>query len=584
MSESEHRMIEILRILNVQEKPIGSKVIADELKNKGYNLGERAVRYHMQILDEKGYTERKGYSGRVITELGRAKLEKGLIYDQVDFTFSKFEERIYLTDFDYNKKCGNVIVNTSNILDNKAFDIIKKVFAAGVCVSPLINAKKIEINGKKGYVMKTICGTTIDGVFLKNGIPSIPQYGGLVEIEDYYPTKFSELISYKKTSITPLDAFIAKDMTSVLDVAEHGTGTIPANFRIIPETGLKKAKEIIQKLEKVGIGGVLEIGETSENVLGIPVPEGMVGISIIGGITPFCAAQEMDYKVDIKTGEEFIDYNKLKELESSKHKIKKAKKVEYKKTPFILTKSLNRMNQVDYDIETNEGNIVANISYLDRLDLDDALTIMKRTYKNLPKYMNPLFNIVDHPSDESKVGIATVCSLSIDGILINNGIMSTPRYGGLLELGKPPLFVEMISYDGSSIDPHKIFIFKNLTQISKRKNPKKILASIKEVPYIARPECKAILDKINENGFPIFKVGKPRELVYNAKVDNYNFGIVTGSGLNSIAAIKEKGIAIEAKAVETILPIEDMSLIYEQWLKKIAFKNLNKNSKKLLKK
>ena len=555
MSESEHRMIEILRILNVQEKPIGSKVIADELKNKGYNLGERAVRYHMQILDEKGYTERKGYSGRVITELGRGKLEKGLIYDQVDFTFSKFEERIYLTDFDYNKKCGNVIVNTSNILDNKAFDIIKKVFAAGVCVSPLINAKKIEINGKKGYVMKTICGTTIDGVFLKNGIPSIPQYGGLVEIEDYYPTKFSELISYKnedyyptkfselisykKTSITPLDAFIAKDMTSVLDVAEHGTGTIPANFRIIPD---------------------------------------------IGGITPFCAAQEMDYKVDIKTGEEFIDYNKLKELESSKHKIKKAKKVEYKKTPFILTKSLNRMNQVDYDIETNEGNIVANISYLDRLDLDDALTIMKRTYKNLPKYMNPLFNIVDHPSDESKVGIATVCSLSIDGILINNGIMSTPRYGGLLELGKPPLFVEMISYDGSSIDPHKIFIFKNLTQISKRKNPKKILASIKEVPYIARPECEAILDKINENGFPIFKVGKPRELVYNAKVDNYNFGIVTGSGLNSIAAIKEKGIAIEAKAVETILPIEDMSLIYEQWLKKIAFKNLNKNSKKLLKK
>ena len=126
------------------------------------------------------------------------------------------------------------------------------------------------------------------------------------------------------------------------------------------------------------------------------------------------------------------------------------------------------------------------------------------------------------------------------------------------------MFVEMISYDGSSIDPHKIFIFKNLTSISKRQNPKKILASIKEVPYIARPECEEILDKINENGFPIFKVGKPRELVYNAKVDNYNFGIVTGSGLNSIAAIKEKGIAIEAKAVETILPIEDMELIYEQ--------------------
>ena len=49
MSESEHRMIEILRILNEQDKPTGSKLIADELRNKGFNLGERAVRYHMQI-------------------------------------------------------------------------------------------------------------------------------------------------------------------------------------------------------------------------------------------------------------------------------------------------------------------------------------------------------------------------------------------------------------------------------------------------------------------------------------------------------------------------------------------------------
>ncbi len=564
MSESEHRMIEILRILNTQEKPIGSKVIADELKMKGYNLGERAVRYHMQILDEKGYTERKGYSGRVITELGKTKLEKGLIYDQVDFIFSKFEERIYQTDFDFNRKEGNVIVNTSNILDNKAFDIIKEVFASGICVSPLINAKKTEINGKKGYIMKTVCGTTIDGILLKNGIPSIPQYGGLVEIEDYSPTQFVELISYKKTSITPLDAFIAKDMTSVLDVVREGNGTIPANFRIIPANSLEKAKDIMEKLKSVGISGVLEIGEIGENILSIPVPEGMVGIAIIGGITPFCAAQEMDYKIDIKTGEEFLNYNKLKEFESVKYRIRPAKKIESKRTPFIFTKSLNRINQVDYDIETNTGNIVANISYLKKEDLEESLKVMKKSQKKLSKFINPYFKVIEHPNDNSKIGLATVCSSTIDGILIKNGIMSTPQYGGLLELGKPPLFVEMISYNGSSIDPHKIFIFKDLVKINNRKGPKKVLASIKEVPYIARTDSEEILNKISENEFSILKIGKPRELVYNAKVDNYNFGIVAGSGLNSIAAIKEKGINIEAKAVETVLPIEDMDLIYEQ--------------------
>ncbi len=564
MSESEHRMIEILRILNTQEKPIGSKVIADELKMKGYNLGERAVRYHMQILDEKGYSERKGYSGRVITELGKTKLEKGLIYDQVDFIFSKFEERIYQTDFDFNKKEGNVIVNTSNILDNKAFDIIKEVFASGICVSPLINAKKTEINGKKGYIMKTVCGTTIDGILLKNGIPSIPQYGGLVEIEDYSPTQFVELISYKKTSITPLDAFIAKDMTSVLDVVREGNGTIPANFRIIPENSLEKAKGIIEKLKSVGISGVLEIGEAGENILSLPVPEDMVGIAIIGGITPFCAAQEMNYKIDIKTGEEFLNYSRLKEFESVKYTIKPAKKIESKRTPFIFTKSLNRMNQVDYDVETNTGNIVANISYLNKEDLEDGLKILKKSQKKLPKFINPYFKVIEHPNNNSKIGLATVCSSTIDGILIKNGIMSTPQYGGLLELGKPPLFVEMISYNGSSIDPHKIFIFKDLVRINNRKGPKKVLASIKEVPYIARTDSEEILNKISENGFSILKIGKPRELVYNAKVDNYNFGIVAGSGLNSIAAIKEKGINIEAKAVETLLPIEDMDLIYKQ--------------------
>ena len=528
MSESEHRMIEILRILNNHEKPIGSKVIANELRTKGYNLGERAVRYHMQILDEKGYTERRGYSGRIITDYGRMELEKGLIYDQVDFTFSKFEEKIYQTSFDYETKKGNVRVNTSNILDKEAFNIIKKVFESGVCVSPLINEELGEINGKTGYIIKTICGTT-----------------------------------YKKTSISPLEAFIAKDMTSVLNVVEDGNGDIPANFRTIPGSNLEKAKEIIENLKKCGIGGVLEIGEIGESLLGIPVPEDMVGIAVVGGITPFCAAQEIGYDVDIKTGEELFDYSKLKEIKTSKYNMKPAKKIEYKKTPFILTKSLNRISSVDYDIDENSGNIIANISYLNKKDIDSALEIMKGTYENLPKYINPYFKIVKHPQDDTKLGIATVCSLTIDGILINNGIMCTPKYGGLLELGKPPLFIEMISYNGSSIDPHKIFIFKNLENIT-QKGTKKVLASIKEVPYIARPHSEEILDKILKNHFSVLKIGKPRELVYNAKVDNYNFGIVAGSGLNSIAAIKENGINIDVKSVETVMPIEDMDLIFEQ--------------------
>ncbi|WP_263640990.1 DUF128 domain-containing protein [Methanobrevibacter arboriphilus] len=42
--------------------------------------------------------------------------------------------------------------------------------------------------------------------------------------------------------------------------------------------------------------------------------------------------------------------------------------------------------------------------------------------------------------ENNKVGIATICSLSSDGVLINKGIMSTPKYGGLLEIGKKSIF------------------------------------------------------------------------------------------------------------------------------------------------
>jgi len=296
----------------------------------------------------------------------------------------------------------------------------------------------------------------------------------------------------------------------------------------------------------------------------------MVGISIIGGLTPFCAAQEKDYEVNIKTGEELFDYKKLKEFEQVKYQIKpnknknKYNNIKSKKTPFILSKSLNRISKVNYDIETQQGNVIVNISYLNKTQLNESLDIFKKMYKDYPKYINPYFKLVEHPTNKDKIGLATVCSSTIDGILINNGILCTPQYGGLLELGKPPLFIEMISYNGSSIDPHKIFIFKNLFNISKKQGPKKILASIKEVPYIARPNSEEILNKITEQHFSVLKIGKPRELVYNAKVDNYNFGIVAGSGLNSIAAIKENEIEIEVKAIESIMPLEDMDLIFHQ--------------------
>ncbi|WP_405316068.1 NrpR regulatory domain-containing protein [Methanobrevibacter sp.] len=557
MSESEYRMIEILRVLAKREQPTGSKVIADELKEKGFNLGERAVRYHMQILDEKGYTEKKGYSGRVITDLGREKLEKGLIYDQVDFIYSKFEEMIYLTDFTYMTQQGNVVVNTSTIYNEESINIMKEIYKSGLSVSPYVNIKEDKITGE--IEVTTICGTTIDGVLLKEGIPTQPQYGGLLKIEDYQPVKFTEIISYKKTSVTPLDAFANSNLTSVLDVINNGCGLIPANFRLIPGVARERTIEIINELAKIGIGGVIGLSEEGEDLLGLPVPEGMVGMAIIGGITPFCAVKEMGEDIDLRIAENLYDFNSLKPITPKMiSPLKPPASQNQEKISLVLSKSLNMIQQVNFDVEKQKGDIIANISYVHRDHIDRALSIMEDTYNDNPKYINPYYKLVDHPENDDLIGIATICSLSIDGILINNGIMSNPTYSGLLELTEPPLFIDLISYNGTTLDPHKIFLSKNMTSITGSDGPSKILASVKEIPYISRDHAVELLEILNNIGFSIYKIGKPREFVYNSKVDNYNFGVITGGGLNSIGAVKESGVPIKVKVLEKMMPFEKM--------------------------
>ena len=454
-------------------------------------------------------------------------------------------------------KKGNVVVNTSTIYSEESYDILKNIFTSGLSVSHYVNINRVE--NQEPIEIKTICGTTIDGILLNEGIVSQPLYGGLLKIEDYRPISFEELISYKKTSISPLDAFIAPKMTSVLEVMNEGTGYIPANFRLIPSVGKEKTMKILSKLQKIGIGGIIAMSEDGENILGLPVDSGMVGIGIIGGITPFCALQELGHDINIKIGEELENFNELKPITSNmNNELKEHKQNIQSNVSFILSKSWNLIQQVDLDMEKKSGNIIANISYINKEDIDEAIETMQKSYELNKKYVNPHFQIISHPEDENKVGIATICSLSIDGLLIKNGIKSMPKYGGLLELTEPPLFIDLISYTGSSIDPHKIFIAKGMTSIISDNRPKRLLASLKEIPFVARDHSVYLLDKLSELGLPIYKIGKPRELTYNAKVDNYYFGLVTGSGLNTIAAIKEKGIDIEVKAATKLMPFESM--------------------------
>ena len=559
--ETDRKMMEILRILTDRSEVLGAKTIAEELRRKGYDLGERAVRYHMRILDEKGFTERIGYTGRKITSEGLKELEKGLIYDQVDFIFSKFEDMMHETTLNPETGLGKVVVNTSTFQYEEALmDIIKNVFSKGIAVSSYLKINRGTLSEETNLMeMETICGTTIDGMLLKAGIPVVPKYGGLVEVKNYIPKRFNELIAYKKTSMTPLEAFTDREMTSVLGVVEKGNGNIPANFRLIPSTARQEALELLQKLRQKGISGLLKIGQPGESVLDIPVDEDMVGIAVIGGISPLCAAKEAGYDINIKMAENLVEFSEMESITEPKDLLKKVGPDEGKHVKFLLSKAWNLIYQVDFDLSSQEGQVIVNISYLNQENLDEALNIFDRVMASRPEYCtSKYFQIL--PGPQGKKGLATVCSLTLDGILTKHGIASTPQYGGILETeGKQPRFIELTAYNGSSLDPHEIYLSKGLTSVlDSLKRGGRILASLREIPYIARPETLDVLEDVEKAGFSILKVGKPSELVYNAKVERYHVGIVAPGGLNPIAAIKEAGIPVEAKAVETLMDISQM--------------------------
>lgn len=559
--ETDRKMMEILRILADREEVLGAKTIAEELKKKGYDLGERAVRYHMRILDEKGFTERIGYAGRQITDKGRKELEKGLIYDQVDFIFSKFEDMIYQTTLNPSDGTGKVIVNMSSfVYEKNIMDILKSVFKKGIAVSPYV--KFLDPIPEEGNEIRldTVCGTTIDGMLLRKGIPVIPKYGGIVKVEDYVPIRFTELISYKKTSMTPLEAFTDKNMTSVLEVIENGNGSIPANFRLIPKTARKNAVEIFNNLQKIGITGLLKVGDEGESVLGIPVDDNMVGIAVIGGIAPLCAAKEAGFDVNIKLAENTIEFGEMQSLVKPKPIIKTTGPEIPEKVKFLLSKAWNLIYQVDFDLETHSGKVITNVSYVNTRELDLAIDIFEEVMKTGPQYCTSKYFKIVPGKEPNKTGIATVCSLTLDGILVKNGISTTPQYGGILETdSKQPRFIELTAYSGSSLDPHEIYIAKGMTSVSDAiKNGGRVLASLREIPYIARPAAVDVLEEIQEAGFSILKIGKPSELVYNAKVERYHVGIVAPGGLNPIAALKERGMDVEPKAVENLTDVSEM--------------------------
>jgi repressor of nif and glnA expression len=319
----QRKLIAILRIIQENQTPVGARLIAYRMNERGYAIGERAVRYHLRILDAQGLTKRLGYDGRVITELGTNELNNALVGDRVGFIITKIERLMWDTTFDLKTKQGNVITNMS-IIDKNDFDktalILEHVIHTGYPFSPYI--KLIEegtvtsdIKIPKGKIgIATMCSITIDGILLKSGIPVAPKYGGILEMKDKKPVCFEDVIVYSGTTIDPMRIFLSRRMTHVLDTVNTGSGKLLANLREVPVSALSRAKEVLDSAVKARIGGIAEFGELGKQVLNSAVDAGKAGIVVYAGTNIMAAVSEMGIKVTTYPISTIIDFKELKKL------------------------------------------------------------------------------------------------------------------------------------------------------------------------------------------------------------------------------------------------------------------------------
>ena len=322
--EVERKVISILKILSESPQPVGARLIARQLKEQGIELGERAVRYHLKLMDERGLTQSaERWDGREITPLGMEELNNALVTDKIGFVLEKIELLAFRTSFNIEKRTGLVPVNISFLPKERfaeALKAMKEAFKAGLCVSDLVavaseGERLGEVLVPKGKIgLATVCSIIINGSLLKAGISVDSRFAGILQIRNNKPLRFVNLIYYSGSTLDPSEVFIQAKMTDVRGVIRKGEGKVIANFREIPAQCQPLVEKVINQLKKAELGGLIMMGNVSEAVCGIPIGLNRVGVILLGGLTPVAAAVEAGIEVENHAMSTLLEYESLRKF------------------------------------------------------------------------------------------------------------------------------------------------------------------------------------------------------------------------------------------------------------------------------
>ena len=332
MTKKEKTRLAILRILNENSTAIGAAKIRAALLSSGLDVQPRTIRFHLLDLDRTGLTiQVSRRTGRLITDKGREELSHANIVDKVGVVASRVDNLAYRMSYRPSLKAGTVVINISLIQPehlSRALNEMKLVFRHNFAISPRIMiARPGEVIAgtiaPPNYIsIGTVCSVTVSGALLHEGIPVKARFSGLLEVRNRIPIRFVELIEYGGTTLDPLEIFIQANMTRVRDVILTGNGILCAGFREIPTAALEDVKGIVRKMRNMGLGGIVELGQPNQAVLGVPVSEGHAGLIVYGGLNPIALLRESGLPIIIKSMAGLEDYSSLKTIEDYQRKVK----------------------------------------------------------------------------------------------------------------------------------------------------------------------------------------------------------------------------------------------------------------------
>jgi repressor of nif and glnA expression len=227
----------------------------------------------------------------------------------------------------------------------------------------------------------------------------------------------------------------------------------------------------------------------------------------------------------------------------------------YEKVGFLSAKIDQMTYKMDFDLAKRTGSVVLNVSVIDRRELQRSIPSMQKVFASgyamgtLVSLLGPGEQVGQTVIPEGSVGIGTVCSITVNGVLVAHGIPTNSRFGGLLELRdyKAVRFAEFINYDGTTIDPLEVFIRSRMTDyVGATRNGNGLIgASFREVPADSRDHVSALGQEMKQVGLGgLFLLGWPGRPLLDIPVSEGRLGLVVVGGLNPVAILEEQGIRV----------------------------------------